>query len=94
MVSNQEFDDVLKTKQLEVARTNERCLRIRQVIQDLKTKHGIEINTKSQTLAMHVLEEPGSLLEVRIVFHSVAFITIRWSSAIRNLITGPSEYLC
>ena len=71
---NQEFDDVLKTKQSEVTRTNERCFRIRQVIQDLKIKHRVEISTKSQTLAMYVLEEPGILLEVRIVFLSLSII--------------------
>ena len=85
---NEEFDDVLKTKQSEVTRTNERCLRIRQVIYDLKTKHKVEISTKSQMLAMHVLEEPGLLLKVRIVFLFVAFITAMEFS-FSNLITGP-----
>ncbi|KAI6661537.1 Cilia- and flagella-associated protein 43 [Oopsacas minuta] len=61
---NQEFDEVLKLKQSEVMRTNERCFRIRQILQDLKTKHKIEFYTKSETLAMHAFEEPGRLLEV------------------------------
>ena len=61
---NQEFDEVLKTKQSEVVRINERCNRIRQIIQDLKSKHGIVVTTKSQMLSMHPYEEPDRLLQV------------------------------
>ena len=62
---NQEFDEVLKMKQLEVMRINERCYRIKQIMQDLRAKHRISVNTKSEMLAMYPYEEPDKLLQAR-----------------------------